>query len=161
MVRIHPGPPAYRRRLCGNRHWCDSCDFPVFGIGALAQLGERLLCKHQVIGSIPIGSTKSQEERRTSEARVALFQDRPALRSAPIRRGFAATDGLAGETRYPHNLEMKRNGSAFVRKLEATASVFDIVNGFLKSMPLTASVWERRLRGLASWLDRSDSRPDY
>jgi hypothetical protein len=29
--------------------------------GALAQLGERLLCKHQVIGSIPIGSTISQE----------------------------------------------------------------------------------------------------
>ena len=27
--------------------------------GALAQLGERLLCKHQVIGSIPIGSTIS------------------------------------------------------------------------------------------------------
>ena len=27
------------------------------GNGALAQLGERLLCKHQVIGSIPIGST--------------------------------------------------------------------------------------------------------
>ncbi len=25
--------------------------------GALAQLGERLLCKHQVIGSIPISST--------------------------------------------------------------------------------------------------------
>ena len=27
-------------------------------IGALAQMGEQLLCKHQVIGSIPIGSTK-------------------------------------------------------------------------------------------------------
>jgi hypothetical protein len=27
--------------------------------GALAQLGERLLCKHQVIGSIPIGSTRN------------------------------------------------------------------------------------------------------
>ena len=26
-------------------------------LGALAQLGERLLCKHQVIGSIPISST--------------------------------------------------------------------------------------------------------
>ena len=25
--------------------------------GALAQLGERVLCKHEVIGSIPIGST--------------------------------------------------------------------------------------------------------
>ena len=27
--------------------------------GALAQLGEHLLCKQRVIGSIPIGSTKS------------------------------------------------------------------------------------------------------
>ena len=27
--------------------------------GALAQLGERVLCKHEVIGSIPIGSTIS------------------------------------------------------------------------------------------------------
>ena len=30
--------------------------------GALAQLGEHLLCKQGVIGSIPIGSTKSQEQ---------------------------------------------------------------------------------------------------
>ena len=30
---------------------------PVVWLGALAQLGERLLCKHQVIGSIPISST--------------------------------------------------------------------------------------------------------
>ena len=28
-------------------------------IGALAQMGERLLCKQDVIGSIPIGSTNS------------------------------------------------------------------------------------------------------
>ncbi len=27
-------------------------------IGALAQLGEHLLCKQRVIGSIPIGSTR-------------------------------------------------------------------------------------------------------
>ena len=26
-------------------------------IGAVAQLGERLLCKQEVVGSIPIGST--------------------------------------------------------------------------------------------------------
>ena len=25
--------------------------------GAIAQLGERVLCKHEVVGSIPIGST--------------------------------------------------------------------------------------------------------
>ena len=30
----------------------------MFGYGALAQLGEHLLCKQGVIGSIPIGSTK-------------------------------------------------------------------------------------------------------
>jgi hypothetical protein len=29
--------------------------------GALAQMGERLLCKHQVIGSIPIGSTNADQ----------------------------------------------------------------------------------------------------
>ena len=39
MVRIHPDPPPLRQR------------------GAIAQLGERLLCKQEVIGSIPIGST--------------------------------------------------------------------------------------------------------
>ena len=33
-----------------------ACDVRL-AYGALAQLGERLLCKHQVIGSIPIGST--------------------------------------------------------------------------------------------------------
>ncbi|KAF3945820.1 hypothetical protein CMV_027844 [Castanea mollissima] len=37
-------------------------------LGALAQLGERLLCKHQVIGSIPIGSTKPQRARQFSDA---------------------------------------------------------------------------------------------
>ena len=50
MVRIHLGPPH------------------TSAFGALAQLGERLLCKHQVIGSIPIGSTISQETRRGSKA---------------------------------------------------------------------------------------------
>ena len=29
--------------------------------GAIAQLGERVLCKHEVVGSIPSGSTNSVE----------------------------------------------------------------------------------------------------
>jgi hypothetical protein len=33
--------------------------YPVLAFGALAQLGEHLLCKQRVIGSIPIGSTKT------------------------------------------------------------------------------------------------------
>ena len=36
-------------------------------IGALAQLGERLLCKHQVIGSIPIGSTIAHSGRHLAD----------------------------------------------------------------------------------------------
>ena len=37
--------------------------------GAIAQLGERLLCKQEVIGSIPIGSTsKARHEAREEPA---------------------------------------------------------------------------------------------
>ena len=43
MVRIHPDPPTERPTGCGR--------------GAIAQLGERLLCKQEVTGSIPVGST--------------------------------------------------------------------------------------------------------
>ena len=39
MVRTHPDPPF---------------------IGGVAQLGERLLCKQEVIGSIPFTSTRTQ-----------------------------------------------------------------------------------------------------
>ena len=35
----------YRRMLC-------------IRLGAIAQLGERVLCKHEVVGSIPSGSTR-------------------------------------------------------------------------------------------------------
>ena len=39
MVRIHPDPPMQKIS------------------GGVAQLGERMLCKHEVIGSIPFTST--------------------------------------------------------------------------------------------------------
>ncbi len=41
MVQIHPGPPRSERLS-----------------GAVAQLGERGLCKPEVVGSIPISSTR-------------------------------------------------------------------------------------------------------
>ena len=48
MVRIHPDPPTDTRpgKSIGNY------------IGAIAQLGERLLCKQEATGSIPVGSTR-------------------------------------------------------------------------------------------------------
>ena len=51
MVRVHPDPP----------------DLPF--IGGLAQLGEHLLCKQGVVGSIPTGSTsilKTTKEKDVS-----------------------------------------------------------------------------------------------
>ena len=46
MVRIHPDPPVF--------------------IGGVAQLGERLLCKQEVIGSIPIGSTSNTHNQEAA-----------------------------------------------------------------------------------------------
>ena len=45
MVRIQPDPPS-------------------IPIGGVAQLGERLLCKQEVIGSIPFTSTTTSSETR-------------------------------------------------------------------------------------------------
>ena len=47
MVRTHPDPPNADR-------------------GGVAQLGERLLCKQEVIGSIPFTSTTSGIRHRVS-----------------------------------------------------------------------------------------------
>ena len=60
MVRVHPDPPI---------------------IGAIAQLGERLPCTQEVIGSIPIGSTNSLRSKLTNDKR-------------PLRRVF-----ISGENR--------------------------------------------------------------
>ena len=50
MVRIHPDPPSGRRSLPVRAA-------STVGHGGVAQLGERLLCKQEVIGSIPFTST--------------------------------------------------------------------------------------------------------
>jgi hypothetical protein len=40
----------------------------VFWNGGIAQLGERVLCKHEVVGSIPSASTRGQTDRRIMRA---------------------------------------------------------------------------------------------
>jgi hypothetical protein len=55
MVRIHPDPPTNTRR--------EAPEFQQLH-GAIAQLGERLLCKQEVTGSIPVGSTRNRHEAR-------------------------------------------------------------------------------------------------
>ena len=46
------------------------------GDGALAQLGERVLCKHEVTGSIPVGSTKLRLAPPTDSLVARLWRDR-------------------------------------------------------------------------------------
>ena len=47
MVRVHPDPPMFPQLFADDS-------------GGLAQLGEHLLCKQGVVGSIPTTSTKIQ-----------------------------------------------------------------------------------------------------
>ena len=54
MVRIHPDPPKNLDLRGSNVRTGAS---GIVDPGAIAQLGERLLCKQEVTGSIPVGST--------------------------------------------------------------------------------------------------------
>ena len=45
---------------------------PPSSDGAIAQLGERVLCKHEVVGSIPSGSTNRTTRDRRGKTDGAL-----------------------------------------------------------------------------------------
>ena len=83
-VQVFPGPPL----LC-SRRLLDAARVPR--CGAIAQLGERLLCKQEVVGSIPSGSTSGMARpeanllARRSNDRRRVFSDivkRRSLRAA-------------------------------------------------------------------------------
>ena len=93
MVRIHPDPPTHA--------------------GAVAQLGEHLLCKQGVVGSIPSSSTKSWAEvkRRMQKQALAFasgflnqryrlfFNNWEEVKVLLGRAGQGASFGLAGRVR--------------------------------------------------------------
>ena len=64
MVQVHLGPSSARNFLCLNEDFIGTLlrgiqsDINHVFPGAVAQLGERQLCKLDVIGSIPISSTR-------------------------------------------------------------------------------------------------------
>ena len=77
--------------------------------GALAQLGEHLLCKQGVIGSIPIGSTILAASRLE-------WWDSSTRNSPGMKKRVPA---------------MRKRGLVLAR----VTRLFDIVNGFFRSMP--------------------------
>jgi hypothetical protein len=72
MVRIHPDPPDSSPRGRDSR------------TGAVAQLGERLLCKQEVVGSIPSSSTRLP--RRRSVTDLPLVSIGCGAREAALKR---------------------------------------------------------------------------
>ena len=64
--------------------------------GALAQLGERLICIQEVIGSIPIGST-------IGSGALAQKRSSGAFLGSDAKR-LAARQGGAGKMMAPHQL---------------------------------------------------------
>ena len=100
----------------------------TFGFGALAQLGERLLCKHQVIGSIPIGSTNFASEHHAAH-------DDPR-NSQAVEDGAGSGCGTAALIKiFPGMKTSVCRTVTIVRRYGGICPLFDIVNGFLKSMP--------------------------
>ena len=70
MVRIHPDPPVRGVTEVGH-HGARRPPRPTRG--AVAQLGERLLCKQEAVGSIPSGSTSSISSSSTYRLRDTTF----------------------------------------------------------------------------------------
>src|SRR3569832_1588061 len=74
--------------MSGELVGCDSCDLCM--TGGLAQLGEHLLCKQGVVGSIPSSSTITSDIRSLAKAvPMGSFRQRFArigCRSLTIRR---------------------------------------------------------------------------
>ena len=55
--------------------------------GAIAQLGERVLCKHEVVGSIPSGSTRIWDvESSFDEKKVCRSAGASGMRSWEFKR---------------------------------------------------------------------------
>ena len=79
--------------------------------GAVAQLGERVLCKHQVVGSIPSSSTINLISR---EKKMAVPKSKITKSRRGMRRSHDAIDNDAyvenkdtGELHRPHHIDLK------------------------------------------------------
>jgi hypothetical protein len=58
-VQVFPGPPFWPPTTGAQPSaFADLTFWLTSWKGAIAQLGERMLCKHEVVGSIPSGSTR-------------------------------------------------------------------------------------------------------
>ena len=112
MVRIHPDPPTYA--------------------GAVAQLGEHLLCKQGVVGSIPSSSTNVRNGR---PHRAAAPESTGKRRAAPLSSGFSNQSFIGC------SLTMRRSKANPARAAGGEAQAF---------RPAAMAGWVRLLSNLQS-----------
>jgi hypothetical protein len=104
-VQIFPGPPTFAadaasvgtptfepRRLPA----VVSAKAGALTVGAIAQLGERLLCKQEVVGSIPSGSTRRLLEALALGG-IAGCPTLPTTNSSFVRNSIRAPSVLCGD----------------------------------------------------------------
>ena len=96
-VRVFPGPPA-PPDFC--RH-----------LGAIAQLGERVLCKHEVVGSIPSGSTRWLIEALSSRSYPGF---EPCSSSTTVSQLSQESCGLSDIVKRKY-IRLPREGSGEMR----------------------------------------------
>ena len=94
MVRIHPDPPRRQRRRGRARRVLRRCGQggrAAAGVGhhhgAVAQLGERLLCKQEAVGSIPSSSTRLGVRSGVGQRAAARLGKSYRLRTTAFKRG--------------------------------------------------------------------------
>ena len=102
VVRIHLGPPSPIR----------SGDLPGGHAGAVAQLGERLVCNQEVAGSSPVSSTRRARSRgRRQRPAVPSRWDGRAVTSgsAPPRGSRHRRAGRHCGSRHPRIIDNRRS----------------------------------------------------
>ena len=119
VVRVYPGPPLSGSQKPEARN--QSPEEPIsFWLltsgflrpspdGAIAQLGERLLCKQEVVGSIPSGSTNTRAYLLNSRAHT--FRCGTRL-SAIALRNSAECAALATEPSFANELGLRARRAA-------------------------------------------------
>ena len=107
IVQVYPGPPE-NQSLVASRSSLAFRSRPLFahdqrpktddGVGAVAQLGERLVCNQEATGSIPVSSTRN---RSLAGKRVCFWQGgfvsgHGLSRAALRRRRLRLVDSILG-----------------------------------------------------------------
>ena len=108
-VQILPGPPEIRRRRSEIKFLISDLR-PLYSDlwnGGVAQLGERLLCKQEVIGSNPFTSTIPHPGSNRAPSRRLEKIHRSRVPGHPVRARC-----LKGEERVCHVTEADRLGAA-------------------------------------------------